>query len=88
MKLGVLNGNDYAILTSMITDPTKPGALLLTKETQNKQIDKLESKLDEMTKNVFKTHNREVPENLKPTPQIDPALLQYMTPEQRKLFGG
>ena len=22
------------------------------------------------------------------TPQIDPKLLQFMTPEQRKLFGG
>jgi hypothetical protein len=49
-----------------------------------------------MTSNVFKTHGRNVPSNLMPTTnpvaapstQIDPALLQYMTPEQRKLFGG
>lgn len=88
MKLGVLNGNDYAILTSMITDPNSPKALLIDKKTQLKQIDNLEKKLDEMTSNVYKTHQRSVPENLKPAPQIDPALLQYMTPEQRKLFGG
>jgi len=96
MKLGVLNGNDYAILTSMITDPNSPKALLIDKKTQMQQIANLESKLDQMTTNVFKTHGRNVPSNLMPTTnpvaapstQIDPALLQYMTPEQRKLFGG
>ena len=93
MKLGVLNGNDYTILTSMITDPNSPKALLLDKKTQMQQIENLGKKLDEMTKNVYKTHNREVPTNLQnpsapSMPKIDPTLLQYMTPEQRKLFGG
>lgn len=98
MKLGVLNGNDYKILTSMVTDPTSPAALLMTKDTQTKQIQKLEDKLDEMTKNVYKTHGRTVPNNLQmgtenpanpaapAMPKIDPALLQYMTPEQQALF--
>ena len=69
MKLGVLNGNDYQILTSMITDPNDPKALLISKETQLQQIDNLNKKLNDMTKNVYKTHQREVPTNLMPTNQ-------------------
>lgn len=64
MKLGVLNGNDYAILTSMITDPNSASALLLDKDTQLKQIDNLEKKLEDMTSNVYKTHGRSVPKDL------------------------
>jgi hypothetical protein len=69
MKLGVLNGNDYQILTSMITNPNDPKALLISKETQLQQIDNLNKKLNDMTKNVYKTHQREVPTNLMPTNQ-------------------
>jgi hypothetical protein len=64
MKLGVLNGNDYTILTSMITDPNSPKALLIDKKTQMQQINNLESKLDQMTSNVYKTHQKSVPANL------------------------
>jgi hypothetical protein len=73
MKLGVLNGNDYTILTSMITNPNAPGALLINKETQMKQIDNLEKKLNDMTSNVYKTHQRNVPSNLQ-QPEISNAI--------------
>jgi len=66
VKLGVLNGNDYAILTSMITDPNSAKALLISKETQMKQIDNLGNKLNDMTSNVYKSHQRPVPPNLQP----------------------
>jgi hypothetical protein len=69
MRLGVLNGNDYQILTSMITNPNDPKALLISKETQLQQINNLNKKLNDMTKNVYKTHQREVPTNLMPTDQ-------------------
>jgi hypothetical protein len=72
MKLGVLNGNDYEILTSMITNPNDPKALLINKNTQLEQINNLSKKLDDMTKNVYKTHQRNVPSNLE-TPTISEA---------------
>jgi len=64
MKLGVLNGNDYQILTSMITNPNDPKAFLVSKETQMQQITNLNKKLDDMTANVYKSHQRNVPSNL------------------------
>jgi hypothetical protein len=78
MKLGVLNGNDYQILTSMITNPNDPKALLVNKETQLEQINNLSKKLDDMTKNVYKTHQRNVPSNLEspiiPNVQTQPEI--------------
>ena len=64
MKLGVLNGNDYQILTSMITNPNDPKAFLVNKETQMQQINNLNKKLDDMTKNVYKSHQRTMSSNL------------------------
>ena len=96
-NLGVLNGPDYAILQSVVKDPTNPSALLVGKKTLEQQADDLSKQADIIVGNVYKTHNRPVPAGLgaqsQPTqgqqaPQIDPKLLQYMTPEQRKLFGG
>jgi hypothetical protein len=78
MKLGVLNGNDYQILTSMITNPNDPKALLVNKNTQLEQINNLSKKLDDMTKNVYKTHQRNVPSNLEspiiPNVQTQPEI--------------
>ena len=68
MKLGVLNGNDYQILTSMITNPNDPKAFLVSKETQMQQITNLNKKLDDMTANVYKSHQRLVPPNLEVVP--------------------
>jgi len=96
MKLGVLNGNDYTILTSMITDPNSPKALLIDKKTQMQQINNLESKLDQMTSNVYKTHQKSVPSNLL-TPAapvkkggiptgVTQAEWNAMSPADRKLF--
>ena len=87
MKLGVLNGNDYQILTSMITDPNDPKALLINKETQKQQIENLSKKLDDMTKNVYKTHQRNVPSNLAtPTNQND-LVAQAMAELQKRQSG-
>lgn len=96
-NLGVLNGPDYQILQSVVKDPTSPGALLVSKKTLEKQANDLSKQADVIVGNVYKTHNKPVPTGLgappppsqgQPAPQIDPKLLQYMTPDQRKLFGG
>ena len=87
MKLGVLNGNDYQILTSMITDPNDPKALLVSKETQKQQIENLSKKLDDMTTNVYKTHQRNVPSNLAtPTNQND-LVAQAMAELEKRQSG-
>jgi len=89
-NLGVLNGNDYQIMTSILVDPNSPKAMLIDKKSQIEQIDKLKNKLNDITTNTFKTHQREVPSNLIiPTQNqtsFDPQLLNFMTPEQRALF--
>jgi len=97
-NLGVLNGPDYAILQSVVKDPTKPGSLLTSKKALEKQAIDLGKQADVIIENVYKTHNRNVPASLQTMPSampaatnkaqnFDPALLQYMTPEQQALFG-
>ena len=93
MKLGVLNGNDYQILTSMITDPNSPKALLINKKTQLEQINNLNEKLDDMTKNVYKSHQRNVPSNLKTFTNeggipkgVTKEQWGVMTPEEKAAF--
>ena len=96
-NLGVLNGPDYAILQSVVKDPTKPGSLLTSKKALEKQATDLGKQADVIIENVYKTHNRNVPASLQTMPSampsatnkaqnFDPALLQYMTPEQQALF--
>jgi hypothetical protein len=94
-NLGVLNGPDYAILTSIVTDPTSPKALLVKKDTLNEQAAELNKISNNIIKNVYTTHNRPVPAGInvqqqmpqaQQVNQIDPKLLQYMTPEQQALF--
>jgi hypothetical protein len=97
-NLGVLNGPDYAILQSVVKDPTKPGSLLTSKKALEKQATDLGKQADVIIENVYKTHNRNVPASLQTMPSampaatnkaqnFDPALLQYMTFEQQALFG-
>jgi hypothetical protein len=96
-NLGVLNGPDYAILQSVVKDPTKLGSLLTSKKALEKQATDLGKQADVIIENVYKTHNRNVPASLQTMPSaapattnkaqnFDPALLQYMTPEQQALF--
>lgn len=94
-KLGVLNGPDYQILQSVVKDPTKISSLLVSKKSLEKQADDLGSQADRIIENIYTSHNRPVPANLKPktsntettqNQQFDPALLQFMTPEQQALF--
>jgi len=92
-NLGVLNGPDYKILTSVVADPTAASSLLISKNTLNQQASDLAKTADKIIKNVYETHQKPLPANLQTTPkpevpQVDPKLLQFMTPEQRKLFGG
>lgn len=99
-NLGVLNGPDYQILQSVVKDPTKLSSVLVSKKALEQQANDLSKQADIIVGNVYKTHNRPVPTGLgaqsqpqqapqrQQAPQIDPQLLQYMTPEQRKLFGG
>jgi hypothetical protein len=67
-NLGVLNGPDYAILQSVVKDPTNPSAMLVGKKTLEKQADDLSKQADIIIGNVYKTHNRPVPSALQPTP--------------------
>ena len=64
MNLGVLNGNDYQILVSMLPNPNDPKSILVNKKTQLKQIENLNKKLDNMIANVYKTHQKPIPSNL------------------------
>lgn len=63
-NLGVLNGPDYNILTSIVTDPTSPKALLVKKDTLNEQATELNKISDKIIKNVYTTHNRPIPQGL------------------------
>lgn len=91
-NLGVLNGPDYQILQSVVKDPTNPSSLLTSKKALNEQATDLGKQADLIISNVYKTHGRNVPANMQAapaapnTPQIDPKLLQFMTPEQQALF--
>lgn len=95
-NLGVLNGPDYAILQSVVKDPTKPTSILTSKKALDQQATDLSKQADTIISNVYKTHGRNVPANLQNVtspsapvakPQnFDPALLQFMTPEQQALF--
>jgi hypothetical protein len=98
-NLGVLNGPDYQILQSVVKDPTKAGSLLTSKKALDQQATDLGKQADTIITNVYKTHGRNVPANLQnvipaspsssgnKAQNFDPALLQYMTPEQQALFG-
>jgi len=98
-NLGVLNGPDYQILQSVVKDPTKMGALLTSKDALQTQATDLSKQADKIISNVYKTHNREVPENLQTinTPAalvkkggipagVTPAEWNAMSPADKKLF--
>ena len=74
-NLGVLNGPDYQILQSVVKDPTSAGALLVSKKTLNEQANDLAKQADVIIGNVYKTHQRQVPANMQPQPnvQVSPA---------------
>ena len=63
-NLGVLNGPDYAILQSVVKDPTNPSSLLVSKKTLEQQANDLSKQADIIVGNVYKTHNRPVPTGL------------------------
>lgn len=98
-NLGVLNGPDYAILQSVVKDPTSASAVLTSKKALEQQATDLGKQADVIISNVYKTHGRNVPQNMQnatpsaapnapaaPAQNFDPKLLQYMTPEQQALF--
>ena len=99
-NLGVLNGPDYAILQSVVKDPTKLNALLTSKEALQGQATELSKQADRIIENVYKTHNRNVPANMMnpatntPPPAkkggipvgVTQAEWNAMSPADRKLF--
>jgi len=99
-NLGVLNGPDYAILQSVVKDPTKLNALLTSKEALQGQATELSKQADRIIENVYKTHNRTVPTNMMnpatntPPPAkkggipvgVTQAEWNAMSPADRKLF--
>lgn len=60
-NLGVLNGPDYAILQSVVKDPTSMSALLVSKSALEKQANDLSKTADTIIENAYKTHNKPVP---------------------------
>lgn len=99
-NLGVLNGPDYQILTSIVKDPTSMSSLLVSKKTLEDQADSLKGYSDTIIKNVYSTHQRPIPGNLvnpsNPTPTttgkggipagVTPELWNVMTPEEKAAF--
>jgi len=78
-NLGVLNGPDYAILQSVVKDPTKISSLLVSKSALEKQATDLGKQADVIIENVYKTHNRNVPASLQNT-TIPTAPVNTKTP--------
>ena len=74
-NLGVLNGPDYDILQKVVKDPTSAGALFVSKKALNEQASDLAKQADVIISNVYKTHQRQVPANMQPQPnvQVTPA---------------
>lgn len=64
-NLGVLNGPDYQILTSIVADPTAASSLFVSKNTLNQQASDLAKTADKIIKNVYETHQKPMPANLK-----------------------
>lgn len=60
-NLGVLNGPDYKILTSIVNDPTSFGSAFVSKKTLEQQADQLSNTADTIISNAYKSHNRPVP---------------------------
>lgn len=100
-NLGVLNGPDYKILTSIVKDPTSLSSLLVSKKTLEDQADSLKGYSDTIIKNVYSTHQRPIPSNLissaNPLPSnstskgglpsgVSPELWNVMTPEEKAAF--
>lgn len=71
-NLGVLNGKDWDILQKVVTDPTSPNALLLSKNTMTKQSDELAKTANNAIKNVYDVHQKPMPANMQ-MPAINPA---------------
>jgi hypothetical protein len=63
-NLGVLNGPDYAILQSVVKDPTKLTSVLVSKKALEQQATDLSKQADTIVANAYKTHNRPVPAGL------------------------
>jgi len=100
-NLGVLNGPDYKILTSIVKDPTDLSSLLVSKKTLQDQANSLKGYSDTIIKNVYTTHQKPLPENLTssvaPTQTntatkgkipagVSPELWNVMTPEEKAAF--
>jgi hypothetical protein len=60
-NLGVLNGADYKILTSIVNDPTSFGSAFVSKKTLEQQANQLSNTADTIISNAYKSHNRPVP---------------------------
>jgi hypothetical protein len=99
-NLGVLNGGDERIINGLQPNFNNPSALLVTQKTAQQIANNQKNYAANVINNEYKVHQKIVPQNLRqfvaiteqssspqPQSQIDPKLLQYMTPEQQALFG-
>jgi hypothetical protein len=57
-NLGVLNGPDYDILTSIVADPTKPMSAFLTNQTLKNQAEGLKKTAQSIEKTSREVHDR------------------------------
>jgi hypothetical protein len=71
-NLGVLNGPDYNILTSVVADPTKPMSAFLTNDTLKKQSKGLRQTAINIEKTAREVHNRSAQGQTR-VPRYNPA---------------
>jgi YD repeat-containing protein len=71
-NLGVLNGPDYNILTSVVADPTKPMSAFLTNDTLKKQSEGLKQTAINIEKTAREVHNRSAQGQTR-VPRYNPA---------------
>jgi hypothetical protein len=81
-NLGVLNGPDYAILQSVVKDPTKLSSVLVSKKALEQQATDLSKQADIIVGNVYKTHNRPVPAGLGAQQQMPQAQQGQQAPKK------
>lgn len=86
-NLGVLNGPDYNILTSVVKDPTSAGALFVSKKTLDSQAENLSKTADKIIKNVYEIHNKPLPANLQSNQTASTKQPQTATTVQRAYIG-
>lgn len=79
-RLGVLNGPDYQLLTSVLTDPVSLRGSLVSTKAMEEQIDQMVSKMEQRKTNLAKVYKQPLPagtESAPTAPGIEFLLNKY-----------